>query len=53
MRKYCLLSQLLHLYVSVYMTILRLPTGTEYISVAMCKVKYICIYNVKNSIVLW
>ena len=44
MYKYRILSQLLHLHVSVYMTILRVLT--EYISVVMSKVQYICIYNI-------
>ena len=41
--KYRILSKLLHLHVSVYMTILRVLT--EYISVVMWKVQYIYIYN--------
>jgi hypothetical protein len=41
--RYGILIQLLHLHVSVYMTILRVLT--EYISVVMWKVQYICIYN--------
>jgi hypothetical protein len=43
MHKYHILFQLLHLNVSVYMTILRVLV--EYISVVMCKVQYICIYK--------
>jgi hypothetical protein len=43
MHKYRILFQLLHLHVSVCMTIFRVLI--EYISVVMWKVKYICIYN--------
>jgi hypothetical protein len=43
MHKYRILSQLLHLHVSVYMNIVRVLT--DYISVVMCKVQYIYIYN--------
>jgi hypothetical protein len=43
MHKYCILPELLQLHVSVYMTILTV--FTMYISVVMCKVKYIYIYN--------
>ena len=44
MHKYRILSQLLHLHVSVYMTILSVLI--EYISVVMCRVHYISIYNI-------
>ena len=43
MHKYRILFQLLHLRVSVYMTILRVLI--KYINVVMCKVQYIHIYN--------
>ena len=37
-----ILFQLLHLHVSIYMTIFRVLTG--YISVVLCEVQYNCIY---------
>jgi hypothetical protein len=43
MHKYRILFQLLHLHVSVYMTIFRVLT--EYISAVKCKRQYICIYS--------
>lgn len=46
MHKHCILFQVLLLHISVYTTILRVITLTDYISVAMCKVQYMCsIYN--------
>ena len=42
MHRYHILSQLLHLHISVYVTILRVHT--EYISVVIYKVQYIYIY---------
>jgi hypothetical protein len=39
MLKYCILFQLSHVHVSVYVTIFRVLT--EYISVVMRKVKYV------------
>jgi hypothetical protein len=47
MHKYRILSQLLHLHVSVYMTILSVLI--EYISVVMCRVHYISIYSIMMS----
>jgi hypothetical protein len=43
MHKYRILFQLLHLHVSIYMTLLRVLIG--YISNSMCKVIYIYIHT--------
>jgi hypothetical protein len=54
MHNYRTLFKLLHLHVSVYMTILR--ALKEYVSVVKCEVQYICIYISMmwvHSIILW